>query len=155
MTLITDFPATVQTNNVPGIVNFEFVPIGHISSFPDLVVNNTITTAVSFFAGKTWLKGRAIANTLLYSEKTKGPNTPYFATLKGQIAKSTASTNQLFTALKTGLYIIKLTNKNGDTRLLGTLEFPFQFQFEFDTDKAIYSYEFTTVLPIPAPFYTG
>lgn len=149
--------------NIPGVKKFQYAPIEWIASFPEYRIDpNTINTAVVFIPGKDWLDGAAVVDTLLMKEiqrlSKQGPNLR--VSITGAIAKDTPAINNEFNKMKDYCFIVLITDKNDNIKIVGSVEEPLVFKSDLNTgrktgDTAGHDFVFSGLLTQKSAFYTA
>lgn len=151
----SDFPNSCGTLNVPGINNFQFVPIQSIATFPDYInSSNTMVSAIVLLVGTNWYQGRSIEGSLEFKTGSTELGNPSTFVLSGLAKKIGPEIEALFATMVKGLFIVKFTDKNGQTKILGTPSAPVTFSYNYSQSKGVIEFDFKGTQLAPPPFYS-
>jgi hypothetical protein len=135
--LITSFPQCPSSENLQGILSFQFVEVDNVQEFPDLDPElNGLISPISLLPGKTWLDGWAPWGQLKFNEKESGQpgGAPYNINLTGFLPGDGPEIARLVANLRRSRFVVIYTDMNGIAKVLGNAESPMQFTASFSTD---------------------
>lgn len=142
-----------------GVVEFNFSPIENIAIIPD-AVNDCICTPITFTGANTFFQGKALRNSLNFSEKQKITNAgeSFVTEITGMVPKLTGSYLYLFNEMKRHRFVLLVTDNNGSLRLCGTKEKGMRFSFDQDSKNSPgqlsgFQFSFTIETEKASPFY--
>lgn len=135
---------------VAGIDYFEYLPIAHIQSFPEPVNLQVDLAHIVLKAGKAWIPGIALDNSLQHEEGRKlEPHGPlYEKEVSGELPHDDVAMQRLFLQHEYQPMILRFTDRQGNRRLVGSPEEPVYLNGDYSNgashgDKKGYAFSFT------------
>jgi hypothetical protein len=156
MTNFFDF----EMENMGGISSFLFTPVDNITSIAD-ALNNVISEAVVFSGSNDWYTAMALQNSVSFTQdiEVSDAGIAYKTKIAGYVPKLTKEYLALFNEMRRSLFVVKITDNNGNTRLCGEIYNGLQFSFSQASSKSPagsngYEFVFEGTTAEPSPFYT-
>lgn len=157
-TTITDFP-TPSLGMIGGMGVLKFIPVSQVLIMPRVVGGKT-TGELTLVEGASLFNAYSSPETLLFDEKkVKSVLGGYYnVSITGTYPFLSPSVAFYFNALSQGQFLVIAKDKNGITRLSGTLENPLKFTFDSTSGKtggsvSGYNFEFYGMQLLPSPEY--
>lgn len=142
-----------------GVVEFNFSPIENIAVIPD-AVNDCISTPITFSGANIFFQGKALRDSLNFSEKQKITNAGenFITEVTGMVPKLTVPYLNIFNEMKRHRFVLLVTDNNGLLRLCGTKEKGMRFSFDQDSKNrpgllSGFQFSFTLESDKSSPFY--
>jgi hypothetical protein len=126
--------------NAGGLLQIFYAPITWIDTFPEGPDDNyDITDAVVFDIGKDWLSAKVVSESLRYREPQQDSKQGkyYNQVLEAIIPMWTAALSGEYNRMKHFRFILRVIDREGKERLLGSPRYPFKFSSALDTGAAV------------------
>lgn len=144
-----------------GLKEFKFIPVRAVASIPDTdFETNTVTAAPTLETDGQWFSGYFAEHSGGYGETKKEPGGDVWFDCKmvGFYPAASADTMNPMLQNMNDRYILDITDKQGNRRLVGTLQEPLDMAYEFMTrtsnaERKGVAFVFSGGLCSPAPFY--
>lgn len=146
---LEQIPSSCGSFNPGGVNKIEYAPVSWFESFPEFrKPNNTLSVAPTFISGKGWLTIPHANESLDYKEDVveNDQGKPTRVVASGSVPQETVQLNNQFEIMKENYFIIKVTDKAGLVKLVGTPTNPLEFNFKYSPGKnqqALRGYDFT------------
>ncbi len=148
-------------NNKGGIRYFHFVPKEWLSNDVELsMASGTVTTPLTLIAGKAWLRGDCIEQSMLYEEKddTIDGNPIVKATLTGVVLKQDINRHINLSYLRYHQLVVLYYDQNDKIKVVGTRKSGMSLLVDTTSgqeykDATQYLITLVHSMPDPAPFY--
>lgn len=147
--------------NLPGYLDFKFVPLSYVQSVPDHWNQWSIYSDIVLLAGKEWLNGYATQGTLRVAEGATANSglVTYLHRVEGFLPRDIPDLTGLMQAMAHDRFLVLAKNADQNRKLLGTLQTGLRFSYSYDSKRIGeqqvkgYSYRFEAQCLEPAPFY--
>lgn len=121
--------------NAPGIHTFLYVPTTDISQWPGIVAKEVDESAIVLNGGKSWTTGLSVFEQMKFDEQPQETEHGmlYNKELQGFLPQDSEAVTQALETMLFVPFVIKLKDRQGQHRIVGTPDEPVYFSFEFTT----------------------
>ena len=151
----------LKEENISGLAYLDFAPVSDVDSI-DRPWQEEISQAVVFNPTKSFFR-------LAFSQETGKFSSPEEKNPSGSLHKAEVvgftplmrmATAAIFSEMREDLFVVVVTDNNGNKRLVGTLEEPLRFSFSESTESSYgvrqgYAWAFRRDLKNAPPYYTA
>lgn len=112
-----------------GLHEFSFIPVSFVADFPPIINDQIIEQNIALSPGRNWYQGYARPTTLQYEEipEQKKHGLIFRKSVKGIYPYDSVTVTKAFGTLYHVPLLLKITDRRGMRRLLGTPEEPMRF----------------------------
>ena len=142
---IDDYCGTI---NIGGLKTIQYIPVSWISNFPDFVNDQyEITDAITLIPGKQILTAKVLLNSLEFNEDQDDSKQgrAYTQEVNGIIPNWTPLLAQQFNLMKDHRFIIIVSDKEDQERIIGTPLYPLRFSSSLKTGKTASNLKHTSI----------
>jgi hypothetical protein len=157
--MIDSFP-TPETDNIGGCRAFLFIESEKVVLIP-VSAGRQVKSQITLINGASWRIGYATQKTLEFSEKMQENDSgKYFLPeITGFYPKVSEGALAIFSEMKYNTFIVLITDNNGFTRVVGTIDNPLEFRFDTASGQSPssrngFSFSFRGQAINESPFYT-
>lgn len=149
----------MKEENISGLALVEFIPASHVDTI-ERPFNEKITSAITLLSGKAWFSLAYTQETspFICNEEKSSAGSMFHASVSGFTPKMQQATAAVFNEMREELFIVKVTDHNGNIRIAGTKKEPLKFSYSESTQAEFgrrqgYAWAFTRDLRDAPPYY--